>query len=313
MNGGGQERGLRSGTLPAPLCVGMGRAAAVCAAEMAHDTAHVNRLWARLYDGITTNLTHVFLNGHMTQRYRGNLNASFAYVEGESLLMALKDVAVSSGSACTSASLEPSYVLRALNVDEDLAHSSLRFGVGRFTTEAEIDYAISVCTKHVTNLRWPPSACYCRRCRSRSPLRQEHVAVVGNGSGRHRHQVNRLGCPLIGVRCSGCAAGQRPVLFVVCCLKSPAVLSAVAQQRHDVIKTTFDLFQSLSQDFKSEPNHAYYNTHPVDAANMVKAGQSSAAGPPPIPAHPCAPASHSSSTPHSWAAALAGRNICGWA
>jgi cysteine desulfurase len=141
MNGGGQERGLRSGTLPAPLCV-----------------AHVNRLWSRLYEGITANLSHVFLNGHATQRYRGNLNASFAYVEGESLLMALKDVAVSSGSACTSASLEPSYVLRALNVDEDLAHSSLRFGIGRFTTEAEIDYAISVCTKHVAKLRLP-SAC----------------------------------------------------------------------------------------------------------------------------------------------------------
>ena len=153
ISGGGQERGLRSGTLPAPLCVGMGKAAAVCEAEMAFDTAHVNRLWSRLHNGITGNLSHVFLNGHATQRYLGNLNASFAYVEGESLLMALKDVAVSSGSACTSASLEPSYVLRALNVDEDLAHSSLRFGVGRFTTDAEIDYAISLCTKHVTNLR----------------------------------------------------------------------------------------------------------------------------------------------------------------
>ena len=93
------------------------------------------------------------MNGHASLRYKGNLNASFAYVEGESLLMALKDVAVSSGSACTSASLEPSYVLRALNVDEDLAHSSLRFGIGRFTTDAEIDYAIALCTKHVSNLR----------------------------------------------------------------------------------------------------------------------------------------------------------------
>jgi cysteine desulfurase len=154
INGGGQERGLRSGTLPAPLCVGMGKAADVCAAEMAYDTVHVNRLWSRLYDGITANLSHVFLNGHATQRYRGNLNASFAYVEGESLLMALKEVAVSSGSACTSASLEPSYVLRALNVDEDLAHSSLRFGIGRFTTDAEIDFAVALCTKHVTNLRY---------------------------------------------------------------------------------------------------------------------------------------------------------------
>jgi cysteine desulfurase len=154
INGGGQERGMRSGTLPAPLCVGMGKAAAVCAAEMAYDTAHVNRLWSRLYGGITTNLSHVFLNGHATQRYKGNLNASFAYVEGESLLMALKEVAVSSGSACTSASLEPSYVLRALNVDEDLAHSSLRFGIGRFTTDAEVDFAVSLCTKHVSNLRY---------------------------------------------------------------------------------------------------------------------------------------------------------------
>ncbi|TYZ66809.1 hypothetical protein PybrP1_010683 [[Pythium] brassicae (nom. inval.)] len=153
MSGGGQERGLRSGTLPHPLCVGFGKACEVAQAEMARDLAWVTRLSQRLYDGITRQLAHVVLNGDPAQRYPGNVNLSFAYVEGESLLMALKNLAVSSGSACTSASLEPSYVLRAIGVGEDLAHTSIRFGIGRFTTEAEIDFAVAMCVKHVTRLR----------------------------------------------------------------------------------------------------------------------------------------------------------------
>lgn len=153
INGGGQERGMRSGTLPTHLCVGLGKAAAVCAEEMEADTAHVTRLSERLADGITSQLDMVTLNGDPEARYPGNQNWSFACVEGESLLMALKDVAVSSGSACTSASLEPSYVLRALGVDEDLAHTSIRWGIGRFTTEAEVDHAVELCVKHVTRLR----------------------------------------------------------------------------------------------------------------------------------------------------------------
>lgn len=152
-SGGGQERGLRSGTLPTPLIVGLGEAAAVAKKEMEADTAHVTRLSKRLYDGITSKVPEVIMNGDPEHRYPGNLNLSFAYVEGESLLMALKDIAVSSGSACTSASLEPSYVLRALGVEEDLAHTSIRFGIGRFTTEEEVDHAVDMCVKHVTRLR----------------------------------------------------------------------------------------------------------------------------------------------------------------
>jgi len=153
ISGGGQERGLRSGTLSPPLCVGLGKAAEVAMQEMENDDKWIKYLSDRLYDGITSQLDHVVLNGDKDHRYPGNLNLSFAFVEGESLLMALKDVAVSSGSACTSASLEPSYVLRAIGVDEDLAHTSLRFGIGRFTTEAEVDLAIDLCVKHVKRLR----------------------------------------------------------------------------------------------------------------------------------------------------------------
>lgn len=153
ISGGGQERGLRSGTLPHPLCVGFGKACEVAKAEMANDHAWVSYLSKKLYDGITSQIDHVVLNGDLEQRYPGNLNLSFAYVEGESLLMALKNIAVSSGSACTSASLEPSYVLRAIGVGEDLAHTSIRFGLGRFTTEEEVDFAIDMCVKHVTRLR----------------------------------------------------------------------------------------------------------------------------------------------------------------
>lgn len=153
INGGGQERGLRSGTLPTPLVVGLGAACQVAEQEMERDHAHVVRLSKRLFDGIVERIPHVKLNGSREYGYPGCLNFSFAYVEGESLLMALKTIAVSSGSACTSASLEPSYVLRALGVDEELAHTSIRFGIGRFTTETEIDYAVHMAEKHVQRLR----------------------------------------------------------------------------------------------------------------------------------------------------------------
>jgi cysteine desulfurase len=152
-SGGGQERGLRSGTLPHPLCAGFGAACQVAAEEMENDHAWVSYLSKRLVDGIFSQITDVVLNGHAEHRYPGNVNISFAYVEGESLLMALRDIAVSSGSACTSASLEPSYVLRAIGVGEDLAHTSIRFGIGRFTTVAEVDYAVELCVKHVSRLR----------------------------------------------------------------------------------------------------------------------------------------------------------------
>eukprot|EP01138_Halocafeteria_seosinensis_P003270 gb/GECG01003345.1/.p1 GENE.gb/GECG01003345.1/~~gb/GECG01003345.1/.p1 ORF type:complete len:467 (+),score=55.05 gb/GECG01003345.1/:1-1401(+) len=153
MSGGGQERGLRSGTVPGPLAVGLGAACKVAQEEMKNDQEWIDFLSKRLYDGITSQVSEVILNGSAEHRYPGNINFSFAYVEGESLLMALKNIAVSSGSACTSASLEPSYVLRAIGVGEDLAHTSIRFGIGRFTTVEEIDYAIDLCVQHVTRLR----------------------------------------------------------------------------------------------------------------------------------------------------------------
>ena len=153
LSGGGQERGFRSGTLPTALCVGLGAAADVALKELPNDMAHVERLSERLMAGIRKHVPEVVLNGHATQRHAGNVNLSFAYVEGESLLMSLKNIAVSSGSACTSASLEPSYVLRAIGVSEDLAHTSLRFGLGRFTTEAEVDFAIDLLRVHVARLR----------------------------------------------------------------------------------------------------------------------------------------------------------------
>jgi len=152
-SGGGQERGIRSGTLPTALIVGLGKACQLSKVEMERDSKHVNHLFERLYNGIKKSIPEVFVNGDLFQRYCGNLNVSFAFVEGESLLMAIRDVACSSGSACTSASLEPSYVLRALGVEEDLAHTSIRFGIGRFTTEEEIDYTIDVLSKSVSRLR----------------------------------------------------------------------------------------------------------------------------------------------------------------
>jgi cysteine desulfurase len=153
ISGGGQERGLRSGTLPTPLCVGIGEAARIANLEMDADRRHIEGLSSRLYDGLLSKLDHIVLNGDKARRWPGNLNFSFAYVEGESLLMGLKQIAVSSGSACTSASLEPSYVLRALGVSEELAHTSIRFGIGRTTTEAEIDQAIELTVREVNRLR----------------------------------------------------------------------------------------------------------------------------------------------------------------
>jgi len=153
ISGGGQERGLRSGTLPSPLIVGLGEACRVAKNELQNDHKHVSGLFKQLYEGITSKLQHVVPNGDLIQRYPGNLNLSFSCVEGESLLMALKEVAVSSGSACTSATLEPSYVLRALGVSEDMAHTSLRFGIVRFTTKEEVDYAIQKVVLYVNRLR----------------------------------------------------------------------------------------------------------------------------------------------------------------
>lgn len=153
MDGGGHERGMRSGTLPVPLIVGFGKACELCEQEMAADGARLSVMRDRLYANITNALEEVYLNGHPTQRLPHNLNISFAYVEGESLLMGCKEIALSSGSACTSATLEPSYVLRALGVGADLAHSSIRFGLGRFTLDEEVDYAGKRIIEVVTKLR----------------------------------------------------------------------------------------------------------------------------------------------------------------
>jgi cysteine desulfurase len=153
ITGGGQERGMRSGTLPTPLCVGLGEACAIAEREMGAEAERLHMLRDRFYKGVTEKLPEVFLNGDLDHRLPGNLNLSFAYVEGESLLMAIKNLALSSGSACTSASLEPSYVLRALGVEEELAHTSLRIGLGRFTTEQEVDFAVEEIVQHVQKLR----------------------------------------------------------------------------------------------------------------------------------------------------------------
>ncbi len=153
IDGGGHERGMRSGTLPVPLIVGFGKAAEVAQADMATEAPRLRALRERLLHGIQSQLVETYINGSMEHRLPGNLNISFAFVEGESLLMALKDVAVSSGSACTSASLEPSYVLRALGVGEELAHTSIRFGLGRFNTEEEVDFTVKLVVDSVKRLR----------------------------------------------------------------------------------------------------------------------------------------------------------------
>ena len=152
IHGGGHERGLRSGTLPTHQIVGMGEAFRIAREEMVEEAARIHGLRDRLWKGLNQ-MEEVYLNGDLEQRVPGNLNISFNFVEGESLIMALKDIAVSSGSACTSASLEPSYVLRALGRNDELAHSSLRFTIGRFTTEQEINYTITLIEDAVRRLR----------------------------------------------------------------------------------------------------------------------------------------------------------------
>ena len=153
IDGGGHERGMRSGTLNVPGIVGLGKAASLCQQEMAADAERLLRLRQRLSDRLHQGLGEIYINGSMEHRLPHSLNISFAYVEGESLLMGINDVAVSSGSACTSASLEPSYVLKALGAGDDLAHSSIRFGLGRWTTEEEIDYVADKLIGVVTRLR----------------------------------------------------------------------------------------------------------------------------------------------------------------
>jgi cysteine desulfurase len=152
MHGGGHERGLRSGTLPTHQIVGFGEAARLAKAEMAAENERIRMLRDRLWQGIG-DMEEVYVNGDLAQRIPHNLNVSFNFVEGESLIMAIKDIAVSSGSACTSASLEPSYVLRALGRSDELAHSSIRFTLGRFTTAAEVDYAIGLIREKIARLR----------------------------------------------------------------------------------------------------------------------------------------------------------------
>jgi cysteine desulfurase len=153
MDGGGHERGMRSGTLNVPGIVGLGMACEIGRRELPEESARCRALRDHLQRRIEEELGHVVLNGHPTERLPGNLNLSFHFVEGESLIMGISDVAVSSGSACTSASLEPSHVLRSMDVGEDLAHSSIRFGIGRFTTREEVDYAADAVVKAVRRLR----------------------------------------------------------------------------------------------------------------------------------------------------------------
>jgi cysteine desulfurase len=153
IDGGGHERGMRSGTLPVPSIVGLGMACEIAKNEMVDEAKRLYRLRERLRKGIMEKLPESYLNGHPDERLPGSANISFAYVEGEGLMMGIKDVAVSSGSACTSASLEPSYVLRALGVGDELAHSSIRFGLGRFNTETEVDFVVDLVVREVSRLR----------------------------------------------------------------------------------------------------------------------------------------------------------------
>ncbi len=153
MSGGGQERGMRSGTLSPALCVGLGEACRIYLDEMKTENEKITKLRNMFLDGIRKHCSDIYLNGSETNRVPGNLNLSFAYIEGESLMMGIKNLAVSSGSACTSASLEPSYVLKALGVQEELAHTSLRIGIGRFTTEDEIKIAVEKIVNEVKRLR----------------------------------------------------------------------------------------------------------------------------------------------------------------
>lgn len=153
IQGGGQERGFRSGTLPTPLIAGFGLAAEIAKNEMTEEAKRLEYLFNKMYKELVEGTEAVFLNGSKEHRFKGNFNASFAYVEGESMIMAINKIAVSSGSACTSASLEPSYVIRALGVKEEIAHSSIRIGIGRFTTEEEVDFAIALIKEKIAMLR----------------------------------------------------------------------------------------------------------------------------------------------------------------
>ncbi len=153
IQGGGQERGMRSGTLPAPLCVGMGEACAIAADVLEEEAARISALRGRLLAGIAESVPDIQVNGDLERRVAGNLNLSFIGVDAEGLMMALPELALSSGSACTSTAIEPSYVLRALGLDDDLANGSIRFGIGRFTTEAEIDYVVRAVSEQVAGLR----------------------------------------------------------------------------------------------------------------------------------------------------------------
>ena len=153
MSGGGQERGMRSGTLSPALCVGLGEACRICADEIDEESKRITKLKNILLEGIHGECDDIFINGSETDRVPGNINLSFAYVEGESLMMGIKNLAVSSGSACTSASLEPSYVLKALGVSEELAHTSLRIGIGRYTSEKDVRDAVKVIVNEVKRLR----------------------------------------------------------------------------------------------------------------------------------------------------------------
>ena len=153
MQGGGQERGLRSGTLATPIIAGCGLAAEIAMNEMEAENIRLSKLFDKFHKELIEGIDQVFLNGSKEQRFKGNLNASFAFIEGESMIMAINKLAVSSGSACTSASLEPSYVIRALGVSEDLAHTSIRIGFGRFTTEEEVDFAINLIKQKIDGLR----------------------------------------------------------------------------------------------------------------------------------------------------------------
>ena len=153
MSGGGQERGMRSGTLSPALCVGLGEACRICADEIDEESKRITKLKNIFLEGIHGECADIFINGSETNRVPGNINLSFAYVEGESLMMGIKNLAVSSGSACTSASLEPSYVLKALGVSEELAHTSLRIGIGRYTSEKDIRNAVKVIVNEVKRLR----------------------------------------------------------------------------------------------------------------------------------------------------------------
>jgi cysteine desulfurase len=180
IDGGGHERGMRSGTLNVPGIVGLGKACEIARIDLTAEAERLALLRERLREGIASELDEIYVNGHPTRRLPGNLNMSFAYVEGESLMMALKDVAVSTGSACTSASLEPSHVLRAIGLSEELAHSAIRFGLGRFNTAEEVDYTVRRVVDEV------------RRLREMAPLYKAHRAKLQKRQIEAQQSIERL-------------------------------------------------------------------------------------------------------------------------